>query len=106
MQLSASCGVLDAPMETFTLVDPTPKGSDKLWSMLCHLSAFLGVCLLLPLVVYLAMRRDSPFAANNAKEALNFHLSIFLYGLLCIPLFFILIGFPLVVIIGIASVVL
>ena len=61
--------------------------------MFCHLSVFLGVGLLLPLVVYLAMRHESEYVAGNAKEALNFHLSVLIYILCCIPLCFVLIGF-------------
>ena len=95
-------------METssFTDVSSAPKGSDKIWSMLCHLSALLGVGILLPLVVYLAMRRESEYVANNAREALNFHLSVLIYSLCCIPLVFIFIGIPLLMVIGLGSLVL
>jgi uncharacterized Tic20 family protein len=93
-------------METFANPVATPTGNDKIWSMLCHLSFFLGVGFLLPLVVYLAMRRDSPFVADNAREALNFHISVIIYCLCCIPLTFILIGIPMLFAIGIATLVL
>jgi len=61
---------------------------------------------LLPLVVYLAMRRDSEYVAANAREALNFHLSVLIYSLCCVPLVFILIGIPLILVIGVGSLVL
>ena len=95
-------------METLPLTDvsSTPKGSDKIWSMLCHLSALLGVGILLPLVVYLAMRQESQYVAATAREALNFHLSVLLYSLCCIPLVFIVIGVPLLLVIGLGSLVL
>jgi uncharacterized Tic20 family protein len=95
-------------METSPLlnVPPAPSGSDKIWSMLSHLSALLGVGLLLPLVVYLAMRRDSDYVATNAREALNFHISVLIYSLCCVPLVFILVGIPLILIIGVGSLVL
>ena len=92
-----------------SLTPPAPRGNEKIWSILSHLSALIslvGVGLLLPLIVYLAMRGDSEFAANNAKEALNFHLTVFLYSLCCIPLIFVLIGIPLLVVIGVATIVL
>ena len=41
----------------------TPKGNDKIWSMLSHLSALLGVGFVLPLVVFLAMRNESEYVA-------------------------------------------
>jgi uncharacterized Tic20 family protein len=79
--------------------------NDRLWIVLSHLSIFLGVGLLLPLVIYLVKREDSPLVGDQAKEALNFHLSVVIYGLLCIPLMFVLIGIPLLIAIGIAAVV-
>jgi uncharacterized Tic20 family protein len=94
-------------METSTTSIPVriPGGSEKIWSMLSHLSSFIGVPFILPLVVYLAMRGESDYVATNAKEALNFHLSVLLYCLCCIPLTFVVIGIPLLVVIGLASLV-
>jgi len=70
-----------------------PSGNDKIWGILSHLSGFLGFGLLLPLVVYLAMREESAYVADNAKEALNFHLSLLIYGIVAIPLCFVVVGF-------------
>ncbi|HEY3756198.1 MAG TPA: DUF4870 domain-containing protein [Opitutaceae bacterium] len=73
----------------------TYSSNDRLWSVLCHLSFFFGVGVLafvLPLVLYLVMKRDSPFITHHAREALNFHLSLLLYGIICIPLCIIVIG--------------
>ncbi|TAK98884.1 MAG: DUF4870 domain-containing protein [Verrucomicrobia bacterium] len=95
-------------METSQLTDAllAHKGNDKIWSMLTHLSALLGVGFVLPLVVYLAMRHESEFVATNAREALNFHISVLIYSLCCLPLVFIVIGIPLIIIIGLGSLVL
>ncbi len=69
------------------------RGNDKIWSMFSHLSVFLVIgFILVPLVVYLAMKDESEYVAANAREALNFHLSFLLYGLCCLPLYFIFIG--------------
>ncbi len=92
-------------MQTVT-VYPAPTGNEKIWAILSHISAFLSVPLLLPLVVYLAMRGDSTYATDNAREALNFHLSLLIYCLCCIPLIAILIGIPLLVLIGLATLIL
>jgi uncharacterized protein len=94
-------------MESGTYPDAafTPTGNDKIWSMLSHLSALFGVGIILPLVVYLAMRKESEYVAANAREALNFHLSVLIYIICCVPLMFILIGVPLAMIIGVASLV-
>jgi len=85
---------------------PLPKGNDKIWSMLSHLSLFFGLGIILPLVVYLAMRHESEYVTANAREALNFHLSLVIYAVCCVPLVFILIGIPLVIIISLAGLVL
>lgn len=95
--------IMEAGQQIETL---TPKGNEKIWSMLSHLSALLGVGFILPLVVYLAMRQESKYVAENAREALNFHLSVLIYCLCCVPLVFILIGIPLLIIIGVGSLVL
>jgi uncharacterized Tic20 family protein len=95
-------------MEPFLEQPPAipPKGNDKIWSMLSHLSALLGVGIILPLIVYLAMRNESEYLAENAKEALNFHISILIYCVCCIPLVFIVIGIPILILIGICSLIL
>jgi len=82
------------------------QGNDKIWSMLCHLSALLGVGFVLPLIVYLAMRHESEYVAANAREALNFHISILIYAVCCIPLVFVIIGAPLLILLGLGSLVL
>jgi uncharacterized Tic20 family protein len=57
------------------------------------------------MIVYLVMRTDSPYTTHHAREALNFHLSLLLYALVCIPLCFILVGIPLLIAIGITGIV-
>ncbi|MGF1568441.1 MAG: DUF4870 domain-containing protein [Nodosilinea sp.] len=47
-----------------------------------------------PLALLLAKGRDSPFIEQQAKEALNFQLSMVIYWLITLPLMFILIGLP------------
>src|SRR5215475_8841698 len=93
-------------MTTTAIESVQPRGNDKIWSMLSHLSALFGVGIILPLVVYLAMRNESDYATCNAREALNFHISIFIYVLCCIPLMLILIGVPIAIAVGLGSVIL
>jgi len=59
-----------------------PSESDeRTWAMLGHLSAFsafitgLG-CVIGPLIVWLVKRDTMPFAADQAKEALNFNITL------------------------------
>ena len=41
------------------------------------------------------MKDESEYVAANAREALNCHISFLIYGLCCIPLYFVIIGFVL-----------
>ncbi|WP_411826905.1 DUF4870 domain-containing protein [Luteolibacter sp. AS25] len=61
-----------------------PSGSDNLLIIFCHVSVLLGVGLLVPLIVYIVSKDDSPEVAYHAKEALNFHISILIYSLICV----------------------
>ena len=65
----------------------------------------LGVGFLLPLIVYFVKKQDSPITAEHAKEALNFHISIIIYGIISGILCLVLIGIPMLIILGIGSVV-
>jgi uncharacterized Tic20 family protein len=84
---------------------PHPSNNDRLLAILCHLSGLIGVPLLLPFVVYLVMKEDSAFVKDHAREALNFHLSIIIYTLLCVPLVMIVVGVVFLVALGIFSLV-
>jgi uncharacterized Tic20 family protein len=74
--------------------------------MLAHLSALFGLIIGLnwlgPLVIYLVKKDEHPFIADQSREALNFNLSVFIYVLVSIVLIFIVIGFLLLPVIGIA----
>src|SRR5664279_3021215 len=80
-----------------------PSGNQKIWAMLSHLSGLFGVGIILPIVLYLSMRQESAYVARNASAALNFHLSVLIYAICCIPLVFVIIGIPLLIVIGIGS---
>lgn len=71
--------------------------------MFAHLSALLGYFVgighfLGPLIIYLVKKDTSPFVAQEAKEALNFQITILILGCaggVLIALFFVtLIGIP------------
>ncbi|GAB6933879.1 DUF4870 domain-containing protein [Calditerricola satsumensis] len=72
----------------------------RMWATVCHLAALAGYIVPMghvfgPLVVWLLKRHDSPFVDDQGKEALNFQLSLTLYGLVAALLVFVLIGLPL-----------
>jgi hypothetical protein len=83
-------------METPPLppIPPPDQGNDKLLAVLCHVSLFLGVGFILPLIIYLVKRGESQLVAAHAREVLNFHISLAIYVICTLPLVFILIGIP------------
>ena len=54
---------------------------DKLWALFAHLSGLAGLSLLGPLIIWLVKKDTSPFVEDQAKEALNFQLSILVVAL-------------------------
>jgi len=70
---------------------PRSDGWDKTLIVLCHLSALTGIFsgFVLPFIVYLFKRKKAGPVAIQAKEALNFQLSLMLY-VLCVFLFAVL----------------
>jgi uncharacterized protein len=72
---------------------------ERTWGMLAHLSALLGVvapligCVIGPLVVWLGRRDNSAFVEGQAKEALNFNISVCLAAMVCLALSLVFIGF-------------
>ncbi len=73
---------------------------DKALAILCHVSLFLGVGFLLPLIIFLVKRDDSPWLGAQAREVLNFHISLVIYGFICGVLIFFIIGFPMLILLG------
>jgi len=65
-----------------------PSQDDRQWAMFGHLSALTGVLtgglgnILGPLVIWLVKKETSPFAADQAKEALNFNITLFIVGVM------------------------
>lgn len=76
----------------------------KLLSVLCHGAIFFSATVVsvgLPLAI-LFTSQDS-VVKENAKESLNFHINLYIYAFIFFVLMFLLIGFPLLVLLGIAS---
>lgn len=76
-----------------------PGKDERFWAMIAHLSAFsyyvTGIGIVLgPLIVWLAKRDGNPFVEEQAKEALNFQLSILLYYLIAAVMCFTVILLP------------
>ncbi|AMW30250.1 MULTISPECIES: DUF4870 domain-containing protein [Arthrospira] len=65
----------------------------RTWGMIAHLSSFVGYVIPVanivgPLVIWLLKKDEMPFVEDQAKEALNFQISILIY--LCVSIVLIL----------------
>lgn len=108
---------------------PPPSGNDsgisaeqRQWAMFAHLSALLGGllttgwaagigCFLGPLIIWLLKKEAMPFVDDQAKEALNFNITVaglflilFMLGILTLGIGFI-IAVPIMLIVGVAALV-
>ncbi|HZF00812.1 MAG TPA: DUF4870 domain-containing protein [Methylomirabilota bacterium] len=83
-----------------------PDSNEKLLIILCHVSLFLGVGLIFPLIIYLVKKGESEKITAHAREALNFHISLFIYGFCSVLLCVIFIGIPLLFALAIMALVL
>jgi uncharacterized Tic20 family protein len=92
--------------------DPAlPDAGERQMAMLAHLSALAGFVIPFgniagPLVMYLVKREESEFVADQAREALNFQITVTIAVMISAVLIFLLIGLVLLPIVGIAWLVL
>lgn len=70
--------------------------------MFAHLSSFLGwigipfANLIAPLVIWQIKKDDMPFASSQAKECLNFQISMTIYAIISLVLCLVLIGYAMI----------
>ena len=98
-----------------------PTAEERQWAMFAHLSALLGGLVtgwiggwgwfLGPLIIWLMKKDTMPFVNDQAKEALNFNITVgiifvilTILGVVTLGVGF-LVAFPLMIIVGIAALV-
>jgi uncharacterized Tic20 family protein len=90
------------------IVDPDAPSGERSYATLIHLSPlaihlslvalpFIGSTIVLPVILWLIRRNDSPFLDDHGKEAVNFQISLALYALVSGVLVFCGIGVLLLV---------
>jgi len=84
--------------------------NDKLWATLAHLSGFLGFVMpfgniVAPLLIWLFRKHSSEFVSDQAREALNFQLSITIYLVVAGFLIMLLVGILLLPLLALFAVV-
>jgi len=95
-----------------------PSHEERQWALFAHLSALLGGlltgafaglgCFIGPLVIWLVKKDTMPFVDDQAKEALNFNITLAIIGVLLLLLTLVTFGFgallaiPIGILVGIA----
>ncbi len=89
-----------------------PDREVRQWAMLCHYAAFFGLVVpmignvLGPLILWQLKRESHPFIDQQGKEALNFQITYSLLMVICGFLAWFVIGFPLMLLISLITLVL
>jgi len=98
-------------MEPQELV-PAPTPEARQWAMFCHYAAFFWFLVPMignvigPLIVWQLKKDLAPFVNEQGKEALNFQITFSLAMIVCGILAWVVIGFPLMLLVSISALVL
>lgn len=82
----------------------------KQWAMFLHLSQLAGYIiplfgLIAPIVIWQMKKEEYPILDEHGKAVVNWIISELIYGAICFVLVFIVIGFPMLMILGILAIV-
>jgi uncharacterized Tic20 family protein len=100
---------MDGPSTTSI---PTARdNSDRTLGMVAHLLGLAGFIIpfgniIGPLILWQVKKDQSPFAADQAKESLNFQITVTIAYVIAFLLFFVVIGVFLLPLIGLVSLIL
>jgi uncharacterized protein len=79
-----------APTPLSELEDYSPTNDERNLALIAHLSGIAGILMgglvgfLGPLIVYLLKKDESPYVEAQAKEALNFQITLLLIAVGCV----------------------
>jgi uncharacterized Tic20 family protein len=69
-----------------TVAGPEISKDARMWAMFCHLGGLAGLIapvvgnIVAPLIIWQVKKEDFPFADEQGREAVNFQISMSLYG--------------------------
>jgi uncharacterized Tic20 family protein len=84
---------------------PWLADNERTLALFAHLGRLFGG-FIVPLIIMLTAGKESLFVRDQAVEALNFDLSVLLAAFCCIPLLFVLVGFVILPVVLIGSIIL
>ena len=88
----------------------SPSAEERQWGLFAHLSALVGFIIpfgsiLGPLIIWQIKKAEMPFVDDQGKEALNFQITVFLAVIVSAILTVVLIGFLLLLVVGLGALV-
>lgn len=81
-------------------VDSSSQNKEETkWAAIAHVSTFAGYFfpfgnIIAPFIIYLLKKDELPFVKDQAREAMNFQISVTIYAIVSIILIFLIIGIP------------
>jgi uncharacterized Tic20 family protein len=80
---------------------PMSEEEERQWAMFAHIGTFSSMFvplgnIIAPIVIWQLKKNESPFVVEQAKESLNFQITLMIYAVISFLLVFIVIGFFLI----------
>ena len=77
---------------------PMSEDEERKWAMFAHIGTFSSMLvplgnIIAPIVIWQLKKNESPFVVEQAKESLNFQITLIIYCIISFLLVFIVIGF-------------
>lgn len=84
--------------------------SENEWAMVLHLSQFAGYAapvlgFVVPILIWQILKNDLPSLDRHGRIVMNWLISSLLYAIVCVILTFALVGFPLLLGLGVLAIV-
>ncbi len=86
------------------------NGDSSTWAMILHLSMLLAtpapvVGFVAPIVIWQIKKDSMPEIDAHGRAAVNWMISYLIYAAICFALFFVIIGIPMMIILGLLGIV-
>jgi uncharacterized Tic20 family protein len=114
----AKQNVLDGGVASVTEAVPAAPAADpakieqetRTWGLLLHLSLLAGYVtaglgFVAPIVIWQLKKNELPLLDQHGKNAVNWLISKLIYAVVCFLLFFVIVGIPLLVVLGILGII-
>lgn len=98
------------PQATLATPGTGTDAATRQWAMLIHLSQLAGFIvplagMVVPIVLWQIKKRELPGIDAHGCHATNWIITELIFGIICIPLCFIIIGIPLLIALGLVGVI-